>query len=83
MTRTTTTRTFERRLFIALWALAIVLAVTGAVLAVVTSSWVPLVCIVFGLAVPMMPFRSRLVKERGSARAATTSARREQSTPRQ
>jgi hypothetical protein len=63
MTRTSTTGTFERRLITALWVFATVLAVTGAVLAIATSSWAPLVCIVFGLAVPLIPFRSPLVKK--------------------
>lgn len=57
MTFKTEPSTADRRLRLALWTVAIVLALIGGGVAIVTSSWAPLV-IVFGLALPMIPFRS-------------------------
>lgn len=37
------------------WTIAIALSVIGIVLSIVSSSWLPLICIVGGLALPMFP----------------------------
>jgi hypothetical protein len=62
--RTTETRTSIEHLFTTMWAIAILVALTGITLAIVTWSWVPLVAIVFGLALPMIPLRSPLTMRR-------------------
>jgi hypothetical protein len=64
MARTTATKTSVEHLIMTMWAIAIVVALAGVVLAIVTWSWVPLVAIGFGLALPMIPFRSPLTMRR-------------------
>ena len=58
MSRTDAPSPSTRRLLAALWILAGVIALGGIILAITTGSWLPLVTIVFGLALPMMPLRS-------------------------
>jgi hypothetical protein len=41
-----------------MWVIAIIVALAGILLAVVTWSWAPLIAIVFGLALPLIPLRS-------------------------
>lgn len=51
------------------WSVAIVLTVTGIVVAVVISSWLPLIGIVGGLALPMFPLAALMT---GRARCTVT-----------
>ena len=46
------------------WGIALALALLGVVLAVLSSSWLPLVYIVLGLALPMFPVGSLMTRSR-------------------
>lgn len=46
------------------WGIALALALLGVVLAVLSSSWLPLVYIVLGLALPMFPVGSPMTRSR-------------------
>jgi hypothetical protein len=64
--RPTATKTSAERLFTTMWAIAIIVTLAGITLAIVTWSWVPLVAIVFGLALPLIPLRTPLtMRQRG------------------
>jgi hypothetical protein len=66
MARTTATKTSVEHLFTTMWAIAIIVTLAGITLPIVTWSWVPLVAIVFGLALPLIPLRSPLtMRQRG------------------
>jgi hypothetical protein len=58
MARTTATKTSVEHVILSMWVIAIIVALAGILLAVVTWSWAPLIAIVFGLALPLIPLRS-------------------------